>query len=129
MPSTASGSPAVDQSHPLDGFRAEINQVDEQLLALLRRRLEICVAIAGVKRDHGIPMMQEDRVAEVRARFSALAEGNGLTSSFAQHLYDVILAEACRVEDVIMAPDSPVPLSVQPHEPPVKNRPSEGTHE
>jgi chorismate mutase len=109
MQSTGSGPGSVDQSHPLDGFRAEINEVDEQILALLSRRLQICVAIARVKHDHGIPMMQEDRVAKVRARFSALAEGNGLTSSFAQHLYDVILAEACRVEDMIMAPDTPVP--------------------
>ena len=101
----------VDQPNPLDGFRNEINEVDEQILALLRRRLQICEAIARAKRDHGIPIMQEERVAEVRARFIAFAERNGLASSFAQRLYDVILAEACRVEDGIMAPDAPVPSS------------------
>jgi 4-amino-4-deoxychorismate mutase len=109
MRDTASGPGMVGQPHPLDGLRTEINEVDEQLLALLSRRLQICVAVARVKHDHGIPMMQEDRVAEVRARFSALAEENGLASSFAQHLYDVILAEACRVEDIIMAPDTEPP--------------------
>jgi chorismate mutase-like protein len=107
MQGTESEPDTAGKSHPLDGFRVEINEVDEQILALLSRRLQICVAIARVKCDHGIPMMQEDRVAKVRARFSALAERNGLTSAFAQQLYDVILAEACRVEDMIMAPDTP----------------------
>jgi chorismate mutase len=106
MQGTESEPDTAGKSHPLDRFRVEINEVDEQILALLSRRLQICVAIARVKCDHGIPMMQEDRVAKVRARFSALAERNGLTSAFAQQLYDVILAEACRVENIIMAPDT-----------------------
>jgi len=109
MPDTTSGPGAADQRHPLDGFRGEIDKVDAQILALLRRRLQICEAIARAKHDHGIPMMQEQRVAEVRARFAVLAEGNGLSSSFAQHVYDAILAEACRLEDGIIAPDTPVP--------------------
>jgi chorismate mutase/catechol 2,3-dioxygenase-like lactoylglutathione lyase family enzyme len=99
----------ADQQHPLDGLRSEIDEIDEQVLALLRRRLRVCETIAAAKRDNGIPMMQEDRIAEVRARFTSVAGGSGLSADFALRLYDVILAEACRVENAIIAPDAPVP--------------------
>ena len=97
------------QPHPLDGLRAEIDEVDEQILRLARRRLQICETVALVKRDHDIPMMQNNRIAVVRARFTELAHELGLSPDFALRLYEVQLAEACRVEDEILVPDAPAP--------------------
>jgi chorismate mutase-like protein len=106
MQDTQVASDLAGQPHPLDGLRAEIDEVDEQILRLARRRIQICETVALVKRDHDIPMMQNNRIATVRARFTALAGELGLSPEFALRLYEVQLAEACRVEDEILAPDA-----------------------
>jgi chorismate mutase len=108
MQDTQAASEHAVQPHPLDGLRAEIDDVDEQILRLARRRLQICETVALVKRDHDIPMMQNNRIAVVRARFTDLANELGLSPDFALRLYEVQLAEACRVEDEILAPDAAV---------------------
>ena len=112
MQDTQAASEHAVQPHPLDGLRAEIDEVDEQILRLARRRLQICETVALVKRDHDIPMMQNNRIAVVRARFTDLANELGMSPEFALRLYEVQLEEACRVEDEILVPGGPVPGEV-----------------
>ena len=57
----------------LDHFRRRLDELDDQIAQLLGERFSICRQIACHKREHGVPMMQPDRVAEVRARYRARA--------------------------------------------------------
>ncbi len=50
-------------------FRGRLDEIDEQIARLLGERFEICREVALHKSEHGIPMMQPGRVAEVRARY------------------------------------------------------------
>jgi methylmalonyl-CoA epimerase len=88
------------QTPALASFRERIDRVDEQLLSALAERIAICREVAEHKRDHGIPMMQPERVAAVRDRWAELA--------------GAVVGEGCRVEDELMAVDGIGQASVGP---------------
>jgi len=86
----------------LNDFRRELNELDEQLVALLGRRFAICRRVALFKQEHGIPMMQSGRVEEVKNRAAAAAGRQGVDPKFIRALYADIIDEACRLEDEII---------------------------
>ena len=94
-------------SDPLQAFRAEIDQIDAQLLALLKRRFDVCREVALYKRHAVIPMMQAGRVQQVKEKARRMAAAHGIDENFISAIYDLIIAEACRLEDrIIDDPDS-----------------------
>lgn len=90
------------QTSALASFRERIDRVDEQLVNALAERVAICREVAEHKREHGIPMMQPERVAAVEERWGELAAERGLDAGFARELARAIVAEACSVEDAII---------------------------
>ncbi|XTZ13667.1 chorismate mutase family protein [Micromonospora echinospora] len=99
---------AADPDHILSERRGELDELDAQLLAILRRRIECCVSIAELKREHGIAMMQPERVGLVHQRAEAFGREHGISTDFLHTLYEVIITETCRVEDLIID-DAPAP--------------------
>jgi len=87
----------------LTQFRSDLNLLDEQLVELLGRRYELCRQVAHYKREQNIPMMQPARVLEVKERSARLAVLHGVEPEFARRLYAMIIDEACRLEDEIIA--------------------------
>lgn len=92
-----------DGVEDLERLRAQLDGLDRDLLDTLRARIRCCVHIAEVKRRHGVAMMQPHRVAAVHERASSYAAANGLDAAFLKRLYDVIIEETCRVEDLVIA--------------------------
>src|SRR5215217_216008 len=91
------------QASALAEFRERIDRVDEQLLSALAERTAICREVAGHKREHGIAMMQPERVAAVEARWAELAAERGLDQDFARRLARAVVAESCRIEGALMS--------------------------
>jgi 4-amino-4-deoxychorismate mutase len=89
----------------LDSLRARLDALDRVLLDTVRDRVRCCVRIAGVKRRHGVPMMQPQRIALVQERAASYAAEHGLDAAFLHRLYDLIIDETCRVEDLVIADD------------------------
>ena len=87
----------------LETLRARLDGIDEELLDRVRRRFECCVDIAHYKREHGVPMMQPDRVRRVHDRAARYGAVHGIDEVFLRRLYQLIVDEACRVEDVVIA--------------------------
>jgi 4-amino-4-deoxychorismate mutase len=98
--------PTTDASGEIEDLRSALDRIDESLLDLLRRRIECCVEIAHVKRKHGLPMMQPHRIGIVQQRAARYAEAHGLSGEFLRRLYDDVIAETCRVEDLVIGGDS-----------------------
>ncbi|MFL5816588.1 MAG: chorismate mutase [Conexibacter sp.] len=94
------------QASALASFRERIDRVDEQLLSALAERTAICREVAEHKREHGIPMMQPDRVAAVEARWAQLAAERRLDEDFARSLARAVVAENCRIEGAMMSAES-----------------------
>lgn len=83
-------------------YREEIDALDHALLEHLSRRLEVCKKVAEFKKTWNIPMMQPARVTQVKLSRSAIGKQLGLDEDFVISLYELIIKEACRLEDEII---------------------------
>jgi chorismate mutase-like protein len=92
----------MTQENDLEVWRAELDKLDEHLLDVLLKRIDCCVQIARYKREHNIPMMQPQRINLVQERAARYAVEHGMNAEFLHRLYELIIAETCRVEDLVM---------------------------
>lgn len=86
----------------LETLRAELDRIDELLLDTLRARIECCTRIAQYKRERNIAMMQPQRVAFVQERAVRYATEHAISTEFTRQLYELIIAETCRVEELVI---------------------------
>jgi len=84
------------------GLRRELDKLDDRILDVLSDRLAICRQVALHKVEAGIPMMQTSRVAEVKSRAAAKGKSKGLSEEFVLSLYEIVINEACRIENEII---------------------------
>jgi chorismate mutase len=87
----------------LEPFRRRLDELDDEIARLLGERFEVCREIARHKLAEGIPMMQPDRVAEVRARYLARGAEAELPAQFSADLFELLIAATCKEEDELMA--------------------------
>jgi chorismate mutase len=95
----------------LEPFRRQLDLLDEEITRLLGERFQTCREVAHHKRAHDIPMMQPDRVIEVRKRYLARGAEANLPSDFSASLFELLIEATCAMEDEIIdappsAPDS-----------------------
>jgi 4-amino-4-deoxychorismate mutase len=89
-------------SSGLEPFRLRLDELDEQIAGLLGKRFQVCREVAEYKSEHDIPMMQPDRVAQVRARYLARGAEVELPEQFTAELFELLIAATCRMEDELM---------------------------
>ena len=92
----------VDTVEALEELRARLGVIDESLLDQLRRRIECCVQIARVKKANGVPMMQPHRIGVAQQRAAQYGKEHGISQDFLRRLYDLVIEETCRVEELVM---------------------------
>lgn len=86
----------------LEPFRRRLDVLDEQIARLLGERFQVCREVAHYKSEHDIPMMQPDRVAEVRARYLERGAEAELPADFTGALFELLIGATCRLEDELM---------------------------
>lgn len=86
----------------LGKFRERLDPIDEEIARLLGERFQICREVAKHKSEHGIPMMQPERVAEVRARYLARGAAVNLPEDFTAELFELLIGATCKLEDELM---------------------------
>ena len=80
----------------LDELRAMIDQVDDELVALLGRRFEYTDRIGRLKREHRLPWYDADREVSQRDRLQALAHQQGVPPRLVAELH-------ARITEVVVA--------------------------
>jgi 4-amino-4-deoxychorismate mutase len=90
-------------SEGLEPFRRRLDVLDDEITRLLGERFEICREVALYKSAHGVPMMQPDRVVEVRRRYLDRGAEADLPADFTGELFDLLIAATCKEEDELMA--------------------------
>jgi chorismate mutase len=90
-------------SNGLEPFRRRLDVLDQEIARLLGERFAICREVALHKQAHDIPMMQPQRVAQVRARYLARGEQAELPADFTQALFELLIGATCKLEDEIIA--------------------------
>jgi chorismate mutase-like protein len=89
-------------SNGLEPFRRRLDELDEQIATLLGERFEVCREVARYKGEHEIPMMQPERVAQVRERYLARGGEADLPADFTAALFELLIGATCRMEDELM---------------------------
>jgi len=87
----------------LAALRSQLDGVDEALFALVRDRVRCIERVAAVKARAGLAAFQPDRAVEVKGRAAAWAREHGLDEAFLVRLSALLMEEACRIEDAILA--------------------------
>ena len=93
----------MSDGNGLEPFRARLDQLDEQIARLLGERFEVCREVAHHKRERDIPMMQPDRVKQVRARYLERGAEVNLPPDFTAALFELLIGATCKLEDELMA--------------------------
>lgn len=93
-PSASSASTAPE----LDNMRLEIDDIDQNLLRLLAKRMEVSRNIASLKHRLNMSVYQPDRWGRMMNDRLALAEQMQLKSDFVKELMEKIHAESVRIQ-------------------------------
>jgi chorismate mutase len=91
----------------LESFRRRLDSLDDEIARLLGERFGVCREIALFKRDHDIPMMQPDRVEQVRSRYLDRGAQARLPADFTPALFELLIGATCRMEDELIAARDP----------------------
>jgi 4-amino-4-deoxychorismate mutase len=93
---------AQEDANGLAPFRRRLDELDEQIAKLLGERFDVCRRIALHKREHHIPMMQPDRVVQVRQRYLDRGAEVGLPADFVESLFELLIGATCKLEDELI---------------------------
>jgi chorismate mutase/prephenate dehydrogenase len=83
----------------LDGLRAQIGAVDQQIVDLIARRLDLAARIGALKETLGLPVMDPAREAEVVRRAAAGARERGADPELVRAVLWQIIDHARRVQE------------------------------
>jgi 4-amino-4-deoxychorismate mutase len=97
------GTPEGRAAGGLAPFRARLDFLDGEILRLLGERFEVCRQVAHHKREHDIPMMQPQRVIEVRDRYLERGAEANLPADFSAALFELLIGATCKLEDELIA--------------------------
>jgi len=97
----------TDGSCPeLEALRGRLDRIDEELLRIVDARIRCCVEIAQVKSREGSDMMQPHRIGLVQRRAGEFARTHQVDADFLRRLYELMIAETCRVEDEVISAEA-----------------------
>ncbi len=83
----------------LKPYRKRIDDIDAQLIKLLRARYDVIDEVAQLKNREGIDAVLQDRVDEVRENAAMLAAAQGLDEEFIRNLWAQLIDNSCQRED------------------------------
>ncbi|MDF9829747.1 bifunctional 3-deoxy-7-phosphoheptulonate synthase/chorismate mutase type II [Parabacteroides sp. PF5-6] len=86
----------------LSELRRQIDQIDEQLLELLAKRMRISREIGIYKKEHNMPILQSPRYNEILTKRSDMGEAMELDTDFVKEILQEIHEESVRQQVIIM---------------------------
>ncbi len=86
----------------LSELRRQIDQIDEQLLEILSKRMRISREIGIYKKEHNMPILQSPRYTEILEKRSDMGEAMELNTDFVKEILQEIHEESVRQQMIIM---------------------------
>ncbi len=77
-------------------LRSQIDELDNNLMELLARRLRICREIGTFKKEHNMTVLQAGRYSEILQKRGAQASLCGMDAEFAARIFELIHEESVR---------------------------------
>lgn len=85
---------APETINAFERLRHQIDQVDDELLQLISRRMKLADSIGAYKKDNNVTILQSKRWTEILERAFKKAEGLGLSKEFLTRYFDAIHLES-----------------------------------
>jgi len=76
-------------------YREKINQIDEELLTLLEKRMNLSIKIGKIKRESKIPIENKQREKEI---LDKLKEKSDLNKELIEGVYQQIFKESKKIQ-------------------------------
>lgn len=80
-------------------LRKRIDEIDEQILRLLKERVDVCENIGILKRERGVPVRDRGRENKQYTRIAGIASILGLNAQDVRAVYNRIIAMCIRVQE------------------------------
>ena len=77
-------------------LRSQIDELDNQLMELLAKRMRVCREIGTYKKEHNMTVLQASRYNEILEKRGAQASLCGLSPEFAAQVFEHIHEESVR---------------------------------
>lgn len=87
----------------LSQLRNQIDELDEQLLEILAKRMRISNEIGIYKKEHNMPVLQTVRYDEILSKRIAMAEQMGMKGEFMKVILEAIHEESVRIQIDVMS--------------------------
>lgn len=83
-------------------LRNNIDEIDEEVLNLLKRRVQVIEEMGVYKKEHGIQIFQLERWQEILRTRSQLAEKLGLSRQHVEKLCQLLHEESIKIQNEVM---------------------------
>ena len=88
----------------LERLRQEINQLDDELIQILGKRMQLAELIGAYKKDNNITILQPTRWTEIIEKALIKGEKLGLSREFISKYFDAVHLESISHQNKIMGP-------------------------
>ncbi len=95
-------SESEDYNIKLEELRSNIDQIDNQMLALIADRMEITSSIGKYKKENDVTVFQIDRWKEILATRQPFALSKGLSSPFVDKFLQLLHDESIKIQTEIL---------------------------
>ena len=79
-------------------IRAEIDDIDEEIIVLLKKRLSLAARIGKLKKGMNKSVIDREREKDLNAKIKAICRKYSLDSQFVMNIWEKILAESYRIQ-------------------------------
>lgn len=88
------GESLSNRESELVQFRQDLDLLDEEMLNLLQRRMNIAQDIGNLKNEYGMTILQTERVQETLKKWIELGGKKGLSKVFIQNFFEAVHMES-----------------------------------
>lgn len=92
----------AESTESLDSLRKKIDEIDNNLLELLAKRMRISREIGQYKKDHNLTIVQTQRYTEILDKRGAQGSLVGMSASFVRDLFELVHEESIAQQSEIM---------------------------
>ena len=86
----------------LEALREEINRIDEDIIGLLSRRMEVVKKIVALKKAKGISVEDRDREKTLFLKLEKEARRNNIDEKFVSEVFGVIVSHSKLIQNMIL---------------------------
>ena len=86
----------------LETLREEINRIDENIITLLSKRMEVAKSIAALKKVKGISVEDRDREKTLFLKLEREARRNNINEEFVSEVFGLIVSHSKLIQSKIL---------------------------